>query len=61
MTGLAQGASTSTTMIDLVSEEPKVKRRGIKQDDANFKTKVIQKKEKGTSTSELTAIFKSKP
>ena len=60
MTGLAQGASTSTTMIDLVSEEPKVKRRGIKQ-DANFKTKVIQKKEKGTSTSELTAIFKSKP
>ena len=31
-TGLAQGASTSTTMIDLASWQPKVKQRHIKYD-----------------------------
>ena len=58
LTGSTQGASTSTTMIDFASEETKVKRRRIKH-DAQFKAEVIQKKEEGTSTSELIVIYKS--
>ena len=44
-------------MIDLNSEELKVKLRRRKH-DTQFKGKVIQKKEEGTLTSELIYIYK---
>ena len=50
--------STSSAMIDLTSEEPKIKRRRIKH-DALFRTEVIQKKEEGATTAEFINIYKS--
>lgn len=57
VTDLTQGVSASTTVIDLNSEELKVKLR-CRKHDTQFKGKVIQKKEEGTSTSELIYIYK---
>ena len=50
--------STSSATIDLTSEERKIKRRRIEH-NVLIRAEVIQKKQEGTTTSELLDIYKS--